>query len=227
MNITELIYQSKMPLPRYKTCCCFDARTGAQILGILGVLSAGFYFISNSVGLGVYAPQIDQMIDDYKLDLQAKFDESYKTEQEEMEFKQTMEQLDAVKTLVPWLFVLDIVGAAFEWTINAALLYGIAKAKAGFMLPWLILHMAGIVFGCFGATMGFFVVALATPGGIVSALILLLMVLPFIALPVYFWLVVRSVYLDIRESVHSQLQLQDEEFTYCEKPEKAGKYAKL
>jgi len=211
-------------MPRYKTCCCFDARTGAMILGILGVLCSGFYFISNSVGLGVYAPQIEDVIDEYKQQLKDDFENQYESEADEAAFEKTMAQLDYAKALVPWLFIADILGAAFEWIVNAALLYGIGKSKAAFMLPWLIMHMAGIVFGCFFVTIGFFVISLGTPGGIISALILVLIALPFLAIPVYFWLVVRSVYLDIRESARTNDSSSQEEFDYGEK---GGKYVKI
>jgi hypothetical protein len=54
-------------MPRYgKCCCCFSARTGALILAILGVSIAGLGIISNSVSLGVFRPQLDDMLDQIK-----------------------------------------------------------------------------------------------------------------------------------------------------------------
>ena len=45
--------------------------------------------------------------------------------------------------------------------------------------------------------MGFVVMALATPGGILSAMILFFMGMPFLLLGYYFWSVVRAAYLEI------------------------------
>ena len=57
-----------MALPRYKKCClCFDARTGALVLGLLGLFGAGFSLVSDSVGLGVYVPRIQTILDEYKV----------------------------------------------------------------------------------------------------------------------------------------------------------------
>ena len=50
------------------------------------------------------------------------------------------------------------------------------------------------------AVAGFFIIfCVATPGGFMSGLFFLFISSPFVALSFYFWLVVRSVYLDIKE----------------------------
>ena len=63
-----------MALPRYKKCCmCTDVRTGAIILAMIGILGAGFSVISDSVGLGYYAPMIEDRIEEEKIASMAKF----------------------------------------------------------------------------------------------------------------------------------------------------------
>ena len=63
-----------MALPRYKKCCmCTDVRTGAIILAMIGILGAGFSVISDSVGLGYYAPMIEDRIEEEKIASIAKF----------------------------------------------------------------------------------------------------------------------------------------------------------
>ena len=55
-----------MAIPRFKNCClCFDAKTGAVILGLLGLIAGLFNLTTDSVGLGYYAPEIENMLDEY------------------------------------------------------------------------------------------------------------------------------------------------------------------
>ena len=50
-------------------------------------------------------------------------------------------QLDFVKELVPWVFVVQIVYASIQFIASVCLLVGIVKNKAGLMKPWLFLTM--------------------------------------------------------------------------------------
>ena len=63
-----------MALPRYKKCClCTDVKTGAIILAMIGLLGGGFSVISDSVGLGYYAPMIEDRIEEVKFESILKF----------------------------------------------------------------------------------------------------------------------------------------------------------
>ena len=64
-----------MAFPRYKNCClCTNVKTGAIILAMIGLLGGGFSVISDSVGLGYYAPLIADKIDRAKVDSMIKFE---------------------------------------------------------------------------------------------------------------------------------------------------------
>ena len=64
-----------MAFPRYKNCClCTDVKTGAIILAMIGLLGGGFSVISDSVGLGYYAPLIEDKIDRAKVESMIKFE---------------------------------------------------------------------------------------------------------------------------------------------------------
>jgi len=73
-------------------------------------------------------------------------------------------------------------------------------------------------------SLGFFVLSIGTPNGILNGLMLLLLASPFVGLMVYFWLVVRSVYLDIREK-NATATLEIDHQAQIEKA--GGKYIKM
>ena len=54
---------------------CTDVRTGTIILAMIGLLAGGFSVISDSVGLGYYAPLIEEKIDQAKFESITKFSE--------------------------------------------------------------------------------------------------------------------------------------------------------
>ena len=138
----------KMAFPRYKKCCmCTDVRTGTIILAMIGLLAGGFSVISDSVGLGYYAPLIEEKIDQAKFESITKFSELSEDEQlkQGLDYEQMWKQMDFIKSVVPWAFVIQIVTSACNILLNGSMLYGITQKKPGFMLPWLIVGMTGIV----------------------------------------------------------------------------------
>jgi len=191
-----------MALPRYKKCCmCTDVRTGAIILAMIGILGAGFSVISDSVGLGYYAPIFEDKIEEEKLASIARYQEERPTSPEEIaQYEAYWQKLEFIKTLVPWVFTVQIITSGCNILVNSFMLFGVTKKKPGFMLPWLIIAMTCIVLTIALLSLGFFVLSIGTPAGILNGVILLLLASPFVGLMMYFWLVVRSVYMDIRET---------------------------
>lgn len=215
-----------MEWPRYKKCCmCTDVRTGAIILAMIGILGAGFSVISDSVGLGYYAPMIEDRIEEEKIASIAKFQEERPISPEIIEqYEAYWQKLDFIKELVPWVFTVQIISSGCNILINSLMLFGVIKKKPGFMLPWLIIAMTCIVLSLALLSLGFFVLSIGTPAGILNGVILVLLASPFIGLMMYFWLIVRSVYLDMRENIVPVLAPMDHEAQI----EKAGgKYIKM
>jgi len=199
---------------------CTDVRTGTIILAMIGLLAGGFSVISDSVGLGYYAPLIEEKIDQAKFESITKFSELSEDEQlkQGLDYEQMWKQMDFIKSVVPWAFVIQIVTSACNILLNGSMLYGITQKKPGFMLPWLIVGMTGIVLSIAVLALGFFVLSIGTPAGILNGVILLLLATPIVWLMLYFWLVVRSAYLDLREisgNINTPVDLD-------EKIEKAG-----
>jgi len=216
-----------MALPRYKKCCmCTDVRTGAIILAMIGILGAGFSVISDSVGLGYYAPMIEDRIEEEKIASIAKFQEERPTSPEAIEqYEAYWQKLDFIKELVPWVFTVQIISSGCNILINSLMLFGVIKKKPGFMLPWLIIAMTCIVLSLALLSLGFFVLSIGTPAGILNGVILVLLASPFIGLMMYFWLIVRSVYLDMRENIVPVLPTTMDHEAKIEKA--GGKYIKM
>merc|ERR1711956_1089 len=135
--------------------------------------------------------------------------------------------LDFIKELVPWVFTVLIISSVSNILVNGCMLFGVTKKKPGFILPWLIISMICIVLTVVLLSLGFFIMYhptyIGTPVGILNGVILVLLTSPFVGLMMYFWLVVRSVYLDICET-----KTKNETVDHEAQIEKAGgKYMKM
>jgi hypothetical protein len=209
-------------MPRYGKCCrCFSARTGALILAILGIGGAGFGIISDSVGLGVVRPQLDDMLDQVKEASMNEFEQAGEPQDMRPYYESYWNQLDMTKDLLPYIFVVQIVGSIFNLAINGSMLYGITKNSAYMILPWLVMCMIGLVAYTIISAGGFIVLCVAATGGVLSGLIFIAIMTPILAFGYYLWCVVQSVYLDIKEG-DKPVNEKD-----LEKSANAQKYAKL
>ena len=140
----EGVLISKMA--RYKHCCvCFDVHTGAVILAMIGLLVAGIGIVSDSIGLGIFTPELEKWIDRLKISSMEEFEEKGEPMDERSFYETSWKQMDLVKDLVPWVFVIQIITSVFNFLINGCLLYGLHKKQGMFMLPWMIANMAELV----------------------------------------------------------------------------------
>merc|ERR1711935_69804 len=159
----------------------------------------------------------------------AKFQEERPTSEEDIaQYQAYWQKLDFIKELVPWVFTVQIISSVSNILVNGCMLFGVTKKKPGFILPWLIISMICIVLTVVLLSLGFFIMYhptyIGTPVGILNGVILVLLTSPFVGLMMYFWLVVRSVYLDIRETKVTKPVEVDHEAQI----EKAGgKYMKM
>lgn len=200
-------------------CCCFSARTGAIILASLGIFFGGFGLITDSIGMVDVTPKIEYMLEETKLESMKQFETAGQPEEYREELEMYWERLDYLRDLVPWIFVIQIVGALIQLVIHLCLLFGVLKHKPKFMLPWLITSMIGMVMLGLGLLVIFFVLAVASTGGILAGFIVLAVGGLVLTLNFYFWAVVRSVYLDIKEGLNGGMILP----LQVEKSEKDGK----
>jgi len=181
-----------------KSCCLvFSVRTGATILAIMGIIGSGMNLASDSYGLAVIAPQIEDYIDEYRIRSYEEFAAKGSPVSERQIYETLWRQLEFVQDLVPWVFVVQIVYASIQFIVSICLLVGIMKKRPALMKPWLFITMFSLLAGFAVLCMAFVVMALATPGGIMSAIILFSLATPFLILGYYFWSVVRAAYLEL------------------------------
>jgi len=210
-----------MAIPRFKNCClCFDAKTGAVILGLLGLIAGLFNLTTDSVGLGYYAPEIENMLDEYIEKSMQEFEDKGAPKDEEEQYQELWKKLELIKKTIPWAFVIQIISSALNILVNGSMLYGVQSKKANFMMPWLFMAMLSILITTGFLIIGFVALSVATPGGFLNGFILVVISSPIMALLFYFWNVVRSVYYDIKEN-----KVADPEASRYENP--GGKYVKM
>eukprot|EP00095_Tigriopus_kingsejongensis_P007234 snap_masked-scaffold477_size161254-processed-gene-0.1 protein:Tk07234 transcript:snap_masked-scaffold477_size161254-processed-gene-0.1-mRNA-1 annotation:"PREDICTED: uncharacterized protein LOC103512912 isoform X1" len=182
---------------RHSRCCCFSARTGTLILAFLGVIGSTFSLVRYGMS---YArmDDIDRMVDELVSNLEANaqdpdYEEIHHSAQMAGEF---------VKGLLPTLLIMGLVCASISMLKNVLLWFGVVYRKQVLVLPWLILVMislVGDVLVVFIVGIVFFVHFNAAP-----ALIFWAVATPCLALGFYFWTVVQSHYLDIKETKEDQ-----------------------
>merc|ERR1712020_570388 len=89
----------------------------------------------------VMAPDIETYIDRYRIEILEQFGTSTPTPEEQAYLDQLMRQLDFLKDLVPWVFVIQIVYASIQFIVSFSLLIGIVNKKPGLMKPWHCHHV--------------------------------------------------------------------------------------
>jgi len=221
--------RSKMAFPRYKTYCFYTTvKTGTVKLAIFFLFCGGCTIISSSVGLVNYTPINEDQINQVKVN---STEDTLKTN-EEIDFGPLWRKIG--EKLDKFWFVVQIVSSAINILLNGSMLYGVTQKKAGFMLPWLIFGMIGIVLSTallvFGSGLfGYFFSndIFGTPVGIFNAVIFVILASFFVGVVVYHWLVVRSAYMDIRESPVLPVYVDDnvDDDTKIEKA--GGKYIRM
>ena len=147
----------KMARFRYtRACFCLDIQTGAIILAWIGILCAGFSMVETSIGLAIFEPELEFMID--RLTNESTKNESSNTKMNILDeqwnwnedfwnddFRLNQNQAELVKCLIHWAFILEIATSIFNFILNICLLYGLNHEKHIFMVPWMVTNMAGLL----------------------------------------------------------------------------------
>lgn len=156
----------------YTNCCCFEAKTGAKIIAILGIVFSALYVLFGSIFYGVY----------------------YDT----LHGYQMREQLGPLGPYIDAIFGVSVV-IYLKWiSFCALLLHGINEKKKDFLLPWMIFEMIGLVL----VTIGVFASVIMTIKYVTYVPIVLLYYLFYaliLAFGFYCWDVVYSVYRDLKK----------------------------
>jgi len=178
---------------RLSHCCCFTVRTGALILAIFGVTcglaTVAFYsfWLDNDV-------QIFEELDEMKF----KYKELYEEGQiDKDDYYRVVSTIDLAKEYIPAILTLFIVAGCVTLTKHLMLMFGVLAKKRFFMLPWLVITMAGLVSNVFFGV-GYSVIY-ATNYSLCGGAISLLFVTCVVFIGYYFWQCVFSHYHELRE----------------------------
>ena len=166
---------------------------------------------------------MEERLDQFKEEILDHYEQAGEPEEQRDMVEQYLKVIDVTKDALPYVFIGQIVSSALTLLIAAMLAYGINSGKKAFMLPWLISHFICLVLMSLAVAGLFIMFCVATPGGVMSGLFFLLICSPLMALSFYFWLVVRSVYLDLKESARDR----SASYEAVGKAEKNGDYAKF
>ena len=178
-----------MPIPRLTRCCCFSVRTGAKILAILGLIVEVTMIVSSVIILA-FLPQVQQRIDEWESS-----SGNYDADTQDM-----ISQLArSWRSILPYMYIIFgvcLVAFILEMIMDACMLHGVNRLKYKFMIPWLVVCGIGLAFSTVGAViyvvMSFFV-------SIGSGFLTLIGEIIGLAIGYYFWLVVYSAHMDIKE----------------------------
>jgi len=178
---------------RLSHCCCFTVRTGALILAIFGVTcgiaSVAFYsfMLDNDV-------QIFEELDQYKLKYKELLNEGMIDKDE---YYRIVSVIDLMKEYIPAVLTLFIVAGCVTLAKHLMLMFGVLAKKRFFMLPWLVITMAGLVSNVFFGV-GYSVIY-ATNYSLCGGAISLLFVTCVVFIGYYFWQCVFSHYHELKE----------------------------
>ena len=175
------------------TCCCLSSRSGAMLLGLLGIAVGSFAVIVFSTGFGaktsVYtalSQKVDETIE--------KFDGG---ELSDKNAEYVIKLYKNIRVFYPQILGTGLTFGVLYLFINVLMLVGVVKSKPWLILPWLVMTMVCLISQTTGALC--YAIYIAFHGRLSDALIYFLLYCPILVLGLYLWLVVYSVQGDIKK----------------------------
>ena len=175
------------------TCCCLSSRSGAMLLGLLGIAVGSFAVIVFSTGFGaktsVYTA-LSQKVDET-------IEKSDKGELSEGNAEYVIKLYKNIRVFYPQILGTGLTFGVLYLFINVLMLVGVVKSKPWLILPWLVMTMVCLISQTTGALC--YAIYIAFHGRLFDALIYFLLYCPILVLGLYLWLVVYSVQSDIKK----------------------------
>lgn len=192
-------------MKRLQSCCCCTTRTGAIVLAILGIISYCIELIPL-----IYYTIIQQALKQgwYVADQQLKhYLEEGRISQEQYEASaQIYHVMDSsLVAILAVSYILIILMIA----VDALLLHGVLNNKHRLMLPHLVVYIIFLTIGVLGG-IGVGIWMMIAVNWILGIVLVAIEII-FGGLGLYFWFVVLSAYLDIRDMNEHQRVRADEE----------------
>lgn len=176
-------------MKRLQSCCCCSTKTGTIVLAILGIITYCIYLIPL-----IYYSVVHQTVVSAWNYLQSNATIAIN---ETEEYDAATQILSIMNTYLTAFLAVGYILVILMIAVNASLLHGVLNSKHKLMLPYIVVYMILLVVGFLGGV-GVGIWMLIT---LSLAVGIMLIVIEIIAsgLSLYFWFVVYSAYLDIRD----------------------------
>ena len=174
-------------------CCCLTSRTGATIIGLLGISLGSFAVIVFATGFGVKSSVFKA--------IQEKEDEAVVKVQEGEITEATSDNVirfyENVQVFYPHILTTGLTFGLLYFMINLLMLLGVVKNNSWFILPWLVMTMICLISQTTGVLC--YSIYEVLKGRVFDALIYFLMYCPFFLIGLYLWFIVYSVHSNMRK----------------------------
>ena len=174
-------------------CCCLTSRTGATIIGLLGVSLGSFAVIVFATGFSVKSSVFKA--------IQEKEDEAVVKVQEGEMTEATSDYVirfyENVQVFYPHILTTGLTFGLLYFMINLLMLLGVVKNNSWFIIPWLVMTMICLISQTTGVLC--YSIYHVLKGRVFDGLIYFLMYCPFFLIGLYLWFVVYSVHCNIRK----------------------------
>lgn len=178
-----------------KCCCCISARTGALILGVLGLIGSLMRTGTSSTEL-VNKDLYIQSLKEAKEVIEQQHD-AHQIDRDQYEYLIASTDF-MIKYYVDYI-VVSLIFSAASIVLNALLVGGISYNKSKLMLPYVVSQGLGLIFGVIIAFGGAIYIGCAF-GSFTYGTIWFICMTIVSAIAGYFFAVICSVYFDVKEA---------------------------
>lgn len=171
-------------------CCCFSARTGCLILGVLGIMGAGYSIYQESFSLAMVG-EYQEVLMSQERNLAKQYEEG-KLNMSEEAYETIMHLMNLMVKSLPGLFVFGLILALFNLARSVLLVVGVNYEKPVLMLPHIIAETIGTVVGLLVTVVGSLVLMIVVD--FVAGFLLFVVLGIFVGLQIHFLWVAISHY---------------------------------
>lgn len=185
-----------------KGCFCLSSRTVATFLALLGITVGSTAVIVYATGFGIKDIALTA-IQEHENESKIRFEQGQLSEDE---YDYAAKFYDGLKNMYPYILLTGLITGIFYLVINIMMLWGVRRNNSWLIIPWLVTTMVGLI----SQTAGMFCIAIyiALNGHIFDSLLYTMLYCPLFLIGLYLWLVVNSVYCDIRKETTNAFGLR-------------------
>ena len=180
-------------MERLNRCCCLSSRSGAILLGLLGISLGTFAVIVFATGFGVRS-SVFKALQEKEDETAMKFEEG---ELSQATSDYVIKFYEKVQVFYPHILSTGLTFGLLYFMINLLMLVGVVRNNTWFILPWLVMTMICLISQTTGVIC--YAIYVVLKGHLFEALMYFLMYCPFLMVGLYLWFVVYSVHISIKK----------------------------